>query len=87
MIWLFMVSPKGNLSKAVYGQPQGEPRQRYDMGVYGQPQGEPKHQTSNPSHADTNCGGPKTSDIPLHEKELGTVENDNELPTNLKDNV
>ena len=41
---LFMVSPKGNLSKVVYGQPQGEPRQRYDMGVYGQPQGEPKHQ-------------------------------------------
>ena len=27
-------------------------------------------ETSNPSHADTNCGGPKTSDIPLHEKEL-----------------
>ncbi|KAL4558349.1 hypothetical protein LXL04_036548 [Taraxacum kok-saghyz] len=27
-------------------------------------------ETSNPSHADTNCGGPKTNDIPLHEKEL-----------------
>lgn len=25
-------------------------------------------ETSNPSHADMNCGGPKTSDIPLHEK-------------------
>ena len=35
---------QGESEQVVYGQPQGEPRQRYDMGVYGQPQGEPKHQ-------------------------------------------
>ena len=34
---------QGESEQVVYGQPQGEPRQEYDMGVYGQAHGEPKH--------------------------------------------